>query len=150
MKKIIISLVLLCLLTVVAVAIIQKTSNAPQVSNMVTPPRHTGEPVFTWQYNEFEKDMIPQSTISVNATYPDGTNETKVIDTIEGGCNVYENRDEDVYPKSDMIICYYAGLGHYFKIVKSGEGYLVQRKIFEEGSPDYTPPELPFETVTTF
>ncbi len=109
-----------------------------------------GEPTFAWSYQESEREGIPYSEILLTATYPDGASETKSIDTVEGSCNAYEETDADVYEKSSMTICYYAGLGRYFKVVRDGDAYLVQRKVFEEASPEYDPPVLPYETVATF
>ncbi len=109
-----------------------------------------GAPVFTWTYAPFEKDFIPYNIVNITATYTDGTIRTKEIDTIEGGCNEYVNPDKDVYEKSIEIICYYAGFGRYFKVVKQGEGYAVKRKEFEEASPDYNPPVQDFLTIETF
>ncbi len=110
-----------------------------------------GEPIFTWDYSEpVEKNFIPHSTISLTATYPGGETRTKEIETIEGGCNEYPEADKDVYKDSTMIICYYAGFGRYYKVVKSESKYLVQRKEFEEGSPEYVPPEQEFQTVSQF
>lgn len=110
----------------------------------------SSNPEFSWSYESFEKDEIPQTTIKLTANYSDGTNETKTIDTIAGDCNDYGMIDEDVYEQSMMIVCYYAGLGHYFKVIESNGEYLVQRKVFEEASPDYDPPVQEFETVERF
>ncbi len=49
-----------------------------------------------------------------------------------------------------MIICYYAGLGRYYKVVEDRDGYAVQRRVFEEASPDYDPPPQAYETVVRF
>jgi hypothetical protein len=102
---------------------------------------------FAWTYAPSDVDGIPHSAIGLAITFPDGTVRSKAIDDIEGGCNDYPLPDADVYAGSTMITCYYAGLGRYFKIVESDDGYLVQRRIFEEASPDYSPPDLPFETI---
>jgi hypothetical protein len=109
-----------------------------------------GKPQFTWSYSSFEKDHIPQTILSLTASYQNGATTTKIIDTIEGGCNEYANRDADVYTSSQMIICYYAGLGRYYKVVENGNTYSVKRKVFEEGSPYYKPPVFLFETVSMF
>lgn len=112
-----------------------------------------GEPSFEWSYASFMEDEIPRTTVSLIARYSGGTVEEKKIDTIQGvqdGCNAYPEPDADVYPKSEMIICYYAGLGQYFKVVESRDTYVVQRKIFEEGTPDYSPEPEPFTTVAEF
>jgi hypothetical protein len=102
---------------------------------------------FAWTYAPSDVDGIPHTAIGLDITFPDGTVRAKEIDDIEGGCNEYPEPDADAYAGSAMITCYYAGLGRYYKVVESGGKYLVQRRIFEEASPDYAPPELPFQTV---
>ena len=109
-----------------------------------------GTPIFTWSYQTSEDTDIPHTAIELTATYENGTSETKIIDNIEGSCDTYENADEDVYERSTMIICYYAGLGHYFKVVADSNGYSVKRNVFEEASPEYDPPHQPYETVAIF
>lgn len=109
-----------------------------------------GEPIFTWVYATDESGEIPRTKISLRAMYFDGVSRTKEIDTVDGTCNVYPSPETDVYPKSEQIICYYAGLGHYFKIVAQDGKYLVQKRTFEEASPDYTPPVTNFETIVVF
>lgn len=122
----------------------------PVTSVQAVPSVERGEPAFSWSYREHEKDSIPYTDISLTASYADGTMETKVIDTVEGNCNGYEEADPDIYERSSMIICYYAGLGRYFKVVEEGEMYAVQRKVFEEASPEYEPAPQPYETVARF
>ncbi len=109
-----------------------------------------GEPTFEWTYSSFEEKEIPRTHIGLVARYPDGTTQTKDIDTIQGSCNEYANPDKDVYSKSKMIICYYAGFGDYYKVVASGDGYNVERKEFEEGEPDSPAVEQPFKTIAVF
>ncbi len=106
---------------------------------------------FEWSYEaKGEKDGIPHTIVSLLARYTDGTTEKKQIDEIEGGCNEYVTPDKDVYSGSKMIICYYAGFGRYYKIVQSGVNYLVERKEFEEASPEYNPPIEDFQTIAQF
>ncbi len=124
-------------------------------SNDYTPDLPTtmkgeGAPTFTWSYVESEADSITYSEISLTATYENDVTVTKRIDRIEGGCNEYAEPDSDVYEKSQMIICYYAGLGRYYKVVQEADGYVVLRKVFEEGTPDYTPPVEEYQVVTRF
>ncbi len=59
-------------------------------------PAPVGAPTFAWAYQESERDGIPYSEISITAAYPDGTSVSKIVDTIEGGCNLYEENDADV------------------------------------------------------
>ena len=109
-----------------------------------------GEPEFSWSYEAFEEDMIPKTHISLTATYEDGTKRRQMIDTIEGDCNEYVEPDSDVYARSTMIICYYAGFGRYYKVVEADGRYAVERKEFEEASPDYEPPVQEFEVIARF
>lgn len=123
------------------------------VDSVPTPQAETPvlkEASFEWIYTYSSKSDIPRTGIDLRATYRDGTTETKHVDDIEGGCNEYEEKDRDTYPKSQMIICYYAGLGRYYKVVKQEHTYLVQRKEFEEASPDYSPPKQEFQTIAEF
>ena len=109
-----------------------------------------GIPTFKWKYEPYMEDEIPRTSISLVAAYENGSTEEKVVDTIQGECNAYSEPDADVYSGSEMIICYYAGLGHYFKVVESDNAYLVQRKVFEETSPEYNPPTESFQTIGQF
>lgn len=102
---------------------------------------------FEWTYVPSDVAGIPHTAIGLDITFPDGDVRAKTVDDIEGGCNEYPMPDADVYAGSTMITCYYAGLGRYFKIVESDGGYLVQRRIFEEASPDYDPPAQAYETI---
>jgi hypothetical protein len=124
-----------------------KNELSTQVTDQGIP---SGEPVFEWTYSSFDEKEIPHTNIGLIARYPNGATQTKKIDTVEGDCNEYSSPDKDVYSKSKMIICYYAGFGNYYKVVKSDTAYLVKRKIFEEGGEDYNPPQLPFETIAQF
>lgn len=109
-----------------------------------------GAPTFTWSYQYMDQGEFPRTDVSIVATYPDGFSTTKLLGTVDGSCNEYVTPDKDIYERSTMSICYAAGLGHYFKVVKEGDTYTVQEKIFEEGGPEYTPPDRPYETVATF
>lgn len=105
---------------------------------------------FSWSYQSFEEGEFPYTTISLTGRASDGTTETKEVGVVQGNCNDYVSPDVDVYQNSTMIICYYAGFGEYYKVVEQEDGYTVQRKVFEEASPDYMPPQRPFETVARF
>ncbi|HEY1041178.1 MAG TPA: hypothetical protein VGE63_00430 [Candidatus Paceibacterota bacterium] len=147
-------LIVIIVIGVIAVAnFFMKDSHRNEADPSKTTTTETkpeGAPVFAWSYTPSEKNEIPQSTISLTATYPNGAKQTKEIETIEGGCNEYPEPDKDVYKQSQMIICYYAGFGRYYKVVESNGAYLVQRKEFEEGSPEYNPPQQEFKTIAQF
>lgn len=125
--------------------------NTEKVStDNLSPATYEGAPTFSWQYEPFMDGEFPKTEISLMATYENGALQTKVIDSVDGSCNDYADPDKDVYEHSTMIICYAAGLGHYFKVVDEDGKYLVMRKTFEEGSPEYTPPEEAYETIAQF
>ena len=115
-----------------------------------SPKAEPGQPTFTWSYTERMEKGIPYTEIMIIATYESGATLTKPVDRVEGNCNGYEPADADVYERSTMIICYYAGLGRYFKVVAEDGEYRVLRKIFEEASPDYDPPVQPYEPIVRF
>lgn len=115
------------------------------------PVKGVGDPNFKWVFDYKDDNLdFPKTVISLTAEYEDGVILTKEIDTAQGSCNQYDKKDKDVYGKSEMAICYFAGYGHYYKIVKLDDSYLIQRRIFEEASPDYSPQVLPFETISEF
>ncbi len=152
MKKILIYLLILVL---GISALLFFINNHKQITDGISlvPPTQVDKSnaQFEWVYeSKDEKDGIPQTNISLVAHYSDGTTEKKLVDDIEGGCNEYSNPDKDAYPGSKMIICYYAGFGRYYKVVQSADVYLVQRKEFEEASPDYNPPIQSFQTIVQF
>lgn len=134
--------------TLYLVFVREKPSLVP--SYVPSSPEATSTPTFTWSYRTYEDHDIPYTEITLTATYIDGTVERKIIDTIDGSCNTYETTDPDVYSGSTMIICYYAGFGRYYKVIENKGSYLVQRKEFEEASPDYDPPVQSFQTITQF
>lgn len=132
---------------------LRKAPEAPAVGNPASENGAVaalGSPSFQWTYESFTEEEIPYTSIGLVARYDDGSLLEKDIDTVAGDCNDYGDPDPDLYPQSGMIICYYAGLGHYYKVVESENAYLVQRKIFEEASLEYSPEPQPFETVAKF
>jgi hypothetical protein len=157
MKKSLIVLAGVFLLAWIGYALIKDTEVAEEVvletattSSQVVQGNDSLQPTFEWTFVSSEKEDIPQTTISLIQRYSDGRAVTKTIDTVGGSCNAYEESDADIYQNSSMIICYYAGLGQYYKVVAKGKGYEVQRKVFEEGSPDYEPAPEQFETIVRF
>lgn len=154
------SVVLVVLLLLLGFIVVGQSRNKDDKSNDVailpTPEETKQEntplkdPTFEWSYRSFEEAEIPRTAITLTARDASGTVLAKKIDTIEGGCNDYEQADLDVYLNSKMIICYYAGLRRYYKVTQSDGGYAVERKIFEEGSPDYNPPLEQFEVIARF
>lgn len=142
--------VLLSFAVVVVGFFMLSPNNGDYTPDLPTTMKGEGLPDFSWSYATSTVDSISYSEISLTATYENDVTEVKRIDRIEGDCNEYAERDADVYEKSPMIICYYAGLGRYFKVVQEEDGFVVLRKVFEEAAPDYTPPIEEYETVTRF
>ncbi len=150
LKVIVLVIILLLLLGCLVLSqptTIKETTLPETIQIGATQPKSAS---FEWAYSSFEKDQMPWTDVILVAKYSDGTKETKHVETIEGNCNEYTERDTDVYEASQMIICYYAGFGRYYKVVKKETGYEVQRKEFEEASPDYSPPVQNFQTIMKF
>lgn len=137
------------LILVAGVAYYFATTKTQSVLEPIPEPA-LGAPTFSWLYEAYDTPDIPYTDISLTVSYENGVSETKRIDRVEGSCNDYESDDSAVYERSTMIICYYAGLGRYFRVVVGEGEYLVQRRIFEEASPDYAPPQQPYETIERF
>jgi hypothetical protein len=105
---------------------------------------------FTWRYEKADSlnlDGLPETNIFLEVKYTNEEIETKLIDTTPGSCNDLPDSEEDSVINSTVIQCYSAGLGYTFKITKGVDSYLVMRKTFEEGLPDYEPPMYEYETV---
>ncbi len=110
-------------------------------------------PVFVWKFEEastLNLDGLPETNVFLEATYSNKKVERKLIDTTAGGCNDLPDSDEDSVQSSNDMQCYSAGLGYRFKITKGDTSYLVKRKTFEEGLPNYTPPAYEYEVVAEF
>ena len=113
----------------------------------------TEPPVFVWKYEKattLNLDGLPKTNVFLEATYSNGAVERKLIATTDGGCNDLPESDADSVPTSNDAQCYAAGLGYHFKVTKGSASYLVQKKRFEEASPDYTPPASVYEVVAEF
>lgn len=126
-----------------------KTPKQTGTPEAIEVPKPEGDPKFSWQYSSFEKGEFPYTSITLVAMYQNDMTMSKVVGKVQGGCNDYPEPDADVYD-STMIMCYYAGFGEYFKVVKVGNIYEVRHKEFEEASPDYNPPVMQYETIATF
>lgn len=134
------------------------TSYAPTPLNMTatsTPVavENTTPPTFVWKSEAATTtnlDGLPKTTVFVEATYADGSVVRKQIDTPDGSCNVLEDSKIERLANTSIYQCYAAGFGYYYRIAKGESSYVIQRKGFEEGSPEYTPPEYPFENVGEF
>ncbi len=107
-------------------------------------------PVFAWSYKKatsLNPDGMPNTDVFLTVNYGNGVTQTKLIDTTPGSCNDLPDRDADSVPNSTNIQCYAAGLGYRFKITKGSLAYLVQRKEFEEGTPESKPTTQKYQVV---
>lgn len=114
---------------------------------------NTEPPTFAWKYavaDSLNGDGNPETNVFLEAKYPGGAVETKLVDTTPGSCYDLPDAEKGSVAGTTTIQCYHAGLGYTFKITKGEKAYLVKRKTFEEGSPDYIPPETEYETVSEF
>ncbi len=110
-------------------------------------------PTFAWVFAEdhsLNPDGFPQTTVSLVATYPDGSVKDRLIDIVPGGCSILPDPEEGSLHGSSAVQCYYAGLGYRYRVVTGDTSYLVERKTFEEASPDYEPPQQEYETISEF
>lgn len=127
-----------------------KTIRDSSQNNKTTPVAMTQTPpVFTWKYEYDETvnlDGLPQTNVCLEAVY-EGKVMSKFIATVPGGCNDLPEKENDSAPNSSVAQCYAAGYGDRFKVTKGKQSYLVMRKVFEEGSPDYTPPVQEYSVV---
>ncbi|MEJ0002123.1 MAG: hypothetical protein WDN09_03040 [bacterium] len=115
--------------------------------------QNTEPPIFTWKYEQAETlnpDGIPETNVFLQAAYPDRETQTKLIDTTPGSCNELPDADADTYEGTKNIQCYSAGLGYRYKIIEGKKSYLVERQMFEEGTPDYDPPAQKYEVLKEF
>lgn len=123
------------------------TSGAGNVSSAGTPP------AFAWSFEQDDSlnaDGLPQTNVYLTAKYADRRSVSKLVATAPGSCNELPDFKGVKLASTKAIQCYAAGYGDIFKIVKGDSSYLIQRKEFEEGSPEYNPPVQPFKTVAEF
>lgn len=148
MKKLYIFILILILATLGFFVLNSYIYNEKQVENKTLESNQT--PIFIWEFEEADSlnlDGIPQTNIFLKATYSNGAVERKLIKTSDTSCNELPDGEEDNVPGSTSIQCYGAGLGYRLKVTKGTESYLVLQKKFEEGSPDYTPPNQEYKFI---
>lgn len=138
--------------------IIFRTSPASQEMQNPDPSAQTAPQseavAFAWSYekaNSNDLDGFPNTNVVLAVTYSDGSVIRRVVDTTPGGCNeLSDERAADSVAGLETTQCYSAGGGHLYKVTKGSDAYQVQRKAFEEGQPDYTPPEYQYEVIAEF
>lgn len=112
-----------------------------------------GIPDFAWRYEKSEQldlDGQPQTALFLEATYPGGKVERKLVDTKPGSCNDLPDPDVDSFPGTMTAQCYAAGLGYRYKVTRGVATYEVKRRSFEEALPGVTPPETSYEVIAEF
>lgn len=115
--------------------------------------KETEAPIFTWRFEPADTlngDGNPNTNVFLDAKYIDGEVVSKLIQVSHGSCNELPDADADNVPGTTIVQCYGAGFGFYFKITKGEKSYLVMKKEFEEGSPDYDPPVQEYKVVAEF
>ena len=116
-------------------------------------PLSTEPPVFEWKFEKAETlnpDGLPATEVYLQASYA-GDAVGKLIATEPGGCNVVsDTKEKDIAADSSVALCYAAGAGAYFKVVKGTDSYQVMKQEFEEGMPEYNPPIQSYKVVAEF
>lgn len=143
------AIVFTVLLVLIGGLVVYQSSSVPQG----TETQHEAV-VFVWSYekaNSNDLDGFPNTNVVLAVTYSDGSVIRRVVDTTPGGCNeLSDERAADSVAGLETTQCYSAGGGHLYKVTKGSDAYQVQRKAFEEGQPDYTPPEYQYEVIAEF
>lgn len=106
---------------------------------------------FEWRYEEggVDRDGLPKTRVFLDVRYENEKLVPVEVDEVQGSCNEVDasSDDRDMVKGTSKIQCYAAGYGEWYKIIKADNLYQVVRKYFEEGSPEYDPPEQPYEVV---
>ncbi len=106
-------------------------------------------PVLTWLIQESDSlnlDGLPKTNVFVVASYPDGDEEQRLVDTVEGGCAPLPAPEKD----GATFQCYAGGAGSKYKITKKKSSFVVERKLFGEVLPDQNPINSKYEVVSEF
>lgn len=128
-------------------------SNTPTetvTASATTTPSTTATPKFEWRFaqaSSLNPDGNPKTDVYLAATYDNEVTHSKLIATTDGGCAALPDAEKDSVTGAETIQCYYAGHGYRFKVTKAATAYQIQQKEFEEGSPEYTPPNLPYKVI---
>ena len=126
----------------------------PQTTTETPKPLSTEAPIFEWKFEKAETlnpDGLPAVEVYLQAAYG-GDAIAKLISTEPGGCNVVKDdtKEKDIAADSSVALCYAAGAGARFKVVKGESSYKVMKQEFEEGSPEYNPPIQSYKTIAEF
>jgi hypothetical protein len=100
----------------------------------------------SWDLYVTEAAEWPETSVTLVALHEDGSSTRIPADSVEGECNA-EDTETDLALDSTQLTCYYAGLGHKFRVIETNDEYLLQMQVFEEASPEYDPPVQEFVTL---
>lgn len=130
-------------------------SKVPESDEALVPSKEAGatEPIFSWEFEEADSlnlDGQPETNVILTITHEGKVPQRKLVETSQSGCNELPDPEEGSVPGTTAVLCYGAGLGYMFKITQSTEAYLIERKMFEEGSPDHTPLSQEYEVIHEF
>lgn len=111
------------------------------------------ETTFSWRFAEAKTnnlDGLPKTDIFLTITYNHRSIE-KLVDTVDGGCSLLEGQIfEGDISNAGSVQCYAAGFGQQYRVTQSKYVFFVERKFFEEASPDITPSVYEWEVVSEF
>lgn len=145
--------VFFALLVIIGGVVVYTVYHTPEKEAEVpsTTYTQTTAPVaFAWRYekaNSLNPDGNLNTDVFIDITYADGSRGSTFVALSHGGCADLPDSKEERVAGTHVAQCYGAGLGYYFKITKGESSYRVERKMFEEGSPEYNPPEQPYEVI---
>lgn len=112
-----------------------------------------GPATFNWRFEEASTNNLdgnPQTNVYLTINH-DGRSMERLVDTVDGDCNIVEGeRYEDDISNAGSVQCYAAGLGQQYRVTQGQYIFLVERKLFEEALPDVTPPVYEWEVVAEF
>lgn len=142
--------IVFAILLIIGCIIFATVSYLPQHIQQPDVPATTTPVSFTWTSeadDSLNLDGLPQTNVFLDVRYVDGAVKHQFIETTPGSCNDLGTRDADSVASSTIYQCYAAGLGYTYKVVKGESSYLIMRKEFEEGSPEYTPVEQKYQII---
>lgn len=155
-RSVLTGLILLAVAVVVLVFVKKNPQTEPLQSTNETSPVvitdtvESSTPTFAWDFKQaktLNPDGNPRTEVYLDVQYSGKPVQTKLIDTVDGGCSVLPDPEPGSISGTSSIQCYYAGFGSTYKIVKGETSYKVERKNFEEGDDNYTPPQLPYKVI---
>lgn len=129
---------------------IETVAEVTETTVMGTSPLST----FAWRYEKGAEDLdgLPKTIIFLDTTYQNGKVVTIQVEEVQGSCNDVDplKEDTDMVEGTIKVLCYAAGFGEQYKIVKGAESYQIVRKYIEEGDPEVKPTVFQYEKIVEF